>query len=338
MSRPFPEMVIRHAYFDHAVEVIQQAMRYAQSGAPAKSIPLYGPAGVGKTWVVNAICQEFPVKRTPDGISAPVIRIKNPFNPSVKQIARFILKALGDPNAHKGTEIDLYDRADELLKAAGTVVLLIDEFQHLVDRSTSRFQEEAANALKTLAEDRNLVLVASGLPRGNQVIGRLQQLQTRFMSPAIMPRLDWRFPFAQRQFLGILNSFAEELDEPSLRDEGIAFRLYAATGGLLRNLGHILRYADLMASESKRKSSIVTPKILGESYARSIYKHDAVVERPFDPKVKVEPNDELLARIARSMVDQDDPYSDLDEEGDDLHKAIRRALMGDFPQSGGVKA
>lgn len=305
--------IIPHAYFTSAVSAITQGMRWVEAGAKPPHLLLVGPPGAGKTTLLEHIQQQHPATRTEEGRHVPVVLACIPPTPTIKGVCQEIAHVLGDPHYRRGTETEMKIRVVQLLKAARTKALMLDEFQHLVDRYRGKKkQTDVADWIKVLVEATGVLFVAAGLPRAQHVVSEGDQLPNRFREPVMLPRLDWRFKHTRAQFLLLIKAFARHYDEPALADEGLAFRLYCATGGLLRSLANLLAYANLLAKESQRK--LATPSILAQAYSEILFQKSPVVEQPFDIRTDLTPTPDLLARIAQSMKISDDPYDSVDRE------------------------
>lgn len=237
--------LIPHTAFNAAAKRISQCCRFGIRSNDPVCLAVVGESRTGKSRLLEECSAAFPSRRDADGIVMPVLGVSTPSKPTVKGLAADMLKAIGDPRYAEGTEIAKTARLHRLMKEIGTRVLLIDEFQHFVDKGTNQVMHHVADWLKILVDETKVVLIVSGLPSCRQVIDQNEQLAGRFLAPLLLPRFNWTDDDLRDEFLAILAAFHEALsshfDMPVLDSEEIGFRMYCATGGLMGHITRLLR-------------------------------------------------------------------------------------------------
>ena len=107
-------------------------------------------------------------------------------------------------------------------------MVMIDEFQHFVDKGSNKIMHNAADWLKVLVDDCHVALVVAGLPTCQAVLERDEQLSGRLLAPMFMPRFDWHNKSEREEFEAILGAFHESIssyfDLPALDSPEMAFR------------------------------------------------------------------------------------------------------------------
>jgi hypothetical protein len=180
-------------------------------------------------------------------------------------------------------------------------MLMVDEFQHFVDKTTWLVQHHVADWLKIFVDDLHCTLVVAGLPSCKAVIDQNEQLAGRFLAPIEMPRFCWGNIEERREFKAILRTFHEALradfDLPQFHLDEMAFRWYCATGGLIGYLTKILRLVVSEAVADKRKQ--ITLIDLDQAHIRAVWTTSLPdAPRPFRDDFRTVETAELIERVA----------------------------------------
>jgi hypothetical protein len=189
------------------------------------------------------------------------------------------------------------------MKECGVVALVLDEFHHFYDKSSHRVQFLVSDWLKNLVGATNVALFVSGLPSLQFVIDQNEQLAGRFSAPIRMPRFDWLIADHRSEWVAILGAFTESIktkfDIPDLDEDGLALRMYCATGGLMGYLTTTLRQAVWNAVDVGSK--VITLNDLRDAHETAIWSKEALshLPNPFDKNLQVYPTPELIAQTKR---------------------------------------
>jgi hypothetical protein len=255
---------------------------------------------------VERFAKRHPSKRTEEGLQTPVLRVRVPSKPTIRSTASAMLSQLGEPSAGKGTEAELTARVLRLLPAVGTKLLILDEFQHFVDRSNRKIQMAVADWAKTVVDECKVALVVAGLHRSRNVIDANEQLARRFYKPVELPRFDWSVPDQRDDFLDILGTIQDKLDyldAPDFTSDELGFRFYCASGGLIGYLIKILRFAESRACQHPERK--LTVECLQAAHDWVIWHPAPLVPRPFDLRVPIVPSDEVLGEVRQIGAEDD---------------------------------
>ncbi len=152
-------------------------------------VSLIGRSDNGKSALLKRFAGLHPARTLDDGTTVqPVVHMQFPDDSQEYKFWSELLVALripqrvtDPPKVHKA-------QAKEVLKAIDARVLVLDEVHNLLEGSGKQ-QSHALVALKHLANDLSLHLVASGTEKAVAALNTDDQLSTRFR-PAILPA--WR--------------------------------------------------------------------------------------------------------------------------------------------------
>ena len=240
------QMLVPHTAFQEASKALNQAFNAAPTIRDPIGYFIAGESRTGKSRLIEEFLDAHPSTRDLEGLQMPVVNVVVPSKPSVKGVAAEILRALEDPLANKGTEQDMTSRLLVLLKKCNVRVLILDEGQHLVDKSSNyALIHHVSDWLKNLLNKSKVVAVIAGLPYAQTVLSQNEQLRGRFVNKITLPRFDWQDVRLRSEFLGLLAGFNELMKEkytlPDLSSNEMALRFYLASGGLTGYVFNIIR-------------------------------------------------------------------------------------------------
>jgi len=214
----------------------------------------------------------------------PIVQFKMPTEPTVKSVAREILKALGDPIWWRASDAaNLKGRAEYLLETCRPRALWIDEAHHAVDRAGTYVAEELADWLKLLLDNTRVPQILSGLHRLQYLFDHNEQLRGRYNNTIELGAYVCFHETAKGivadetellDFLGILAAFVNETpleNRLDLNDESLARRFYCATCGLIGFVKKILRSAVEIVAIQKRPPRLDLI-LLEAAYQRAVLK------------------------------------------------------------------
>lgn len=290
--------LVEHPAFVRALESVHYTIDAVRDGPDPACLAIVGPSGAGKTMVMELARAAYPPGRTSQGREVPFVRIKTPSHPTVNGLAALIIEAIGDRVPVKGSETDRTERVLKQLRNAKTRVLALEDAQHITDHCGPREQLRIADWLKIVVDESRVGLILTGLPRVCALINRNEQLARRFNAPAELPRLQWEDEQDQAIFLGILENLQGQLSRfemPQLDSDDMAFRCYAACGGLL---GYLLRFLNEAVRRAERQQTkVITMDLLAEAHQFAVYKKVRGLSAPFDPDLQLLPDPETMASV-----------------------------------------
>lgn len=332
------KIIVPHKAFEQGRTLLNQLYDYAAAKSAAEGIAILGESGTGKTTLLTQFISDHRLKREENGVQGPVLYCSVPSTPTVGGLAGVMLQALGAQDWDRGTEIQKTQRLTKLIDEVGILILVIDEFNHFIERRSGKvLMYQTADWLKKLIDDTGRTLVVSGLPSCRAVIDQNEQLTRRFLAPIELPRFIWTDIERRIEFMIILKAFykevAKEYSTPEYFSAEMAFRFYCATGGLIGYLSKLLKQALRNAATAKSKS--IELQDLHDAFLQSIWSSTQAKDlpRPFEKGFTPVENIDLLERVAKIGVRIEPPQerkrrASKEEEADDMSTDARPHKRG----------
>lgn len=296
-------ILVPHTAFKKATDQLEQCYRYSETAIEPISMAIVGESRTGKSRCISSFMLKHPSTRRHEAKHVPVVYVSTPAAPTKNLLAQEMLLQMGDEKFDKGDETGKTYRLRKLLKECGTRMVIIDEFQHFVDKASERVAYQVADWLKLLIDSTKVALVVAGLPNCIKVLDYNEQLDGRLLPPITLPRFNWTDGDHREEFVGIVSAFDEAMrdyfDFPSLNSGEIAFRLFCASGGLIGYLTKILRLAVWNAIDSGQKR--ITLDDLGKAYEAAVRQKDldATGLSPFSPEFLLTPSATILELVCK---------------------------------------
>lgn len=209
---------------------------------------LVGPAHSGKTTILHRFISLHPPNLDPNAEATvcPVLMIEAPPGPSRSDLFSRLLDALEVEFPPRASADAKYAQVKALFKAMGVKVLIVDEIQHMIAGSVTR-QQEFRNALKSLANETKVSIIAAGVEDAYNAISVEPQWASRF--PQIeLPRWD-----AGRELGSLMATF--ETRTPlkkisNLKNADLVMEVAARSEGMLGDIFDLLNEAAIAAIRS----------------------------------------------------------------------------------------
>lgn len=289
--------LVEHTAFVKISTKLGQCMDSALYSDHPISLAIIGESRTGKTTVAEQFCSGYLPYRVPEGRKVPILKVITPSEPTIIGLAEHMLCHMGDERFYNGTRTAKTIRLKKLINSAETKMVMIDEFQHFVDKATDRVIHSAADWLKTLVEECGVSLVILGLESALSVLDQNEQLRGRFSAPIEMPRFDWSNEAHRDEFSAVVSAFEDEItknfDSVELSNHEMTFRLYVATGGLIGYLWKFLRQVIVNATDSD--STTICLQDLDVAYKDSIGVRSG--PSPFDEEIKYRATKNLVEKV-----------------------------------------
>ncbi|HHF3003010.1 TPA: TniB family NTP-binding protein [Vibrio diabolicus] len=248
---------------------------------------VFGATGVGKTTIIKKYLMQNKRDSDAKGDMIPVLHIELPDNAKPVDAARELLLEMGDPLALYETDLArLTKKLTDLIPAVGVKLIIIDEFQHLVEEKSNRVLTQVGNWLKMILNKTKCPIVLFGMPYSKVVLQANSQLHGRFSI-----QFELR-PFSYEEGNGVFKTFLEYLDralpfekEAGLARESLQKKLYAFSQGNMRSLRNLIYQASIEAIDNQH----VTITEEDFVFASTLTSGDKPIlwKNPFDEGVKV---------------------------------------------------
>lgn len=278
------ELVCHHTDFNLCLKHTESChASFGGSSEPECGL-IMGDTGAGKTTLIDYYSAKYPSYRVDEGKIVPVLTATIPAPATMKSMATELLHRLGDPYADKGTLESRTRRLRTLLHACQTELIVLDEFQHLIDRRTERVILDVSDWLKNLITNTRIPVVLVGLKQSVLVLEANEQLQRRF-SVEIELRT---FSVQSQHQAKTLVALIDTVDECAAAELGAksdisqhAEKILLATKGRISEIMKLLSHAAQEAA--RRGSNSITLTHLEMAY-RSKIRRVRPSENPFSDK------------------------------------------------------
>lgn len=268
-------------------KAILSAIEYCHHFSCCKDEPecmfLSGPTGVGKSTIYRTYASKYPRQVTKEGTIVPILAITVPAPVTVKTVVTKMLWELGDPAYEKGTIGNQTIRLIGLIKDCGVELIILDEFQHFIDRDSEKVLKTVSDWLKTLILDTNLPIILIGLPEAEQVLQLKShsQLSRRFANRYCLSPFDWQSDngLEFRTFLHLLESSLPLNEVSNLGSSEMALRCYYASDGIIAYVMKLIRYGTYVALKQGQEK--LDLNILGAAFEEYVYADKPDKVNPF---------------------------------------------------------
>lgn len=301
---------VPHPRFDGAMSEVRSAMRLHGCDDEVPCLTITGPTGVGKSTLRKKLAAEYrgradgmriKMAGCPDLVAdhVPLLQLDMPPNPTAAGIYREALKAWGDPMWQTGKRENLAHRFDLAVSQHGTVGVLIDEAQRLVDRSGTLAKDEIAESLKDRHRATGCIFILLGLGRLSNILSKDGQIARRWDAEIRFEPYRWLDrngkPLLEEQadFVGMLAGlqgayplpFTPDLDVTGADEQVVdaaALRFlhmsHGRTGIVVKLLKRALR---IRIDQGARGPADMA--LLSEAFERAFRKSDVPMVNPFGP-------------------------------------------------------
>ena len=127
-----------------------------------------GETGVGKSTFLKHYAAGNPSTRDAGCLVQPVVFVELQSKMTLLSAAKALARALEDPSGGKGGLADLTFRVSDQIKAQRVEVVILDEFQHIVETGEITVNK-VADWFKQVAKERNVPFVMAGMPTASRV-------------------------------------------------------------------------------------------------------------------------------------------------------------------------
>ena len=259
-------MVLDTRQFTRAMSDLERFYEVAVDGREGRCASVIGPAGSGKSTILESFVELHPPCTENGRPIQPVFYVKVPSNPSLQGFYDEILATLGAPTLSRETNGSRRSRLIHFLKRHGVRVLVLDEFQHLT-RKVGTDRAGVCDAIKGLMNDARVGIVMAGVEESELVIQMDEQVRRRrIRNVRLRGFCDTQNPDFRRsggeelkasefiEFRSVLNEYSKAFGCPDtdyLCSEEVASRMLAYTNGLFGWIFNLVEEASREARSRK---------------------------------------------------------------------------------------
>ena len=277
--------LIVYPRFKELHEKIRECQELSKLAGEPKCLSLDGQTGAGKSTLVRAYANAFPPVEMETGRKMPVFYLEVPASVTIKGLASTMLSRLGDPGAHKGSLWAFNDRLPPLIEKMGIEIIILDEFQHLIETRTNKVMRDVSDWLKSLIKQTGIPCVVVGITGEVEVILRANpQLSRLFSHRETLEPFAWDTsqPKTIQSFAKFIE-YAEEAVGCKLTDTiprlDLIYRIHYATDGVVGMIMNLMWTAMLRAK--KHDQVVIELEDLEFAFIESIGKHLYQKTNPF---------------------------------------------------------
>lgn len=228
--------------FQRAMDKLARAHQLSLAGAAPRNLLLLGPAGTGKSTVLETYQQQHPPDEQAEYRRIPVLYVRVPAAPTMRSFAEEILIAIGEPMYSSGTTTEKTARIVRLLKACQVGMVMIDEFHHFLDRGKRASATDVSEWMKVLIDTLHIPVVLAGLPQSEELLRVNEPLRRRFAAHCLLAPLALEQGDGQSEFADVvfsLDPLTGENSASGLASSELLPRLHYATNGLIGYLSKL---------------------------------------------------------------------------------------------------
>jgi len=244
-----------------------------------------GPAGSGKTTILETILAANPSFIKEDSLYVPVVMATIDAQATVGSLATRLLDGIGDPLSESGLISKRTHRLEDFIDNVKTRVLLIDEIQHFIDQDNNKVLQTVSDTLKNLIKTKKLTCVLCGkIGQAEKVVDSNSQLARLFSDPKVLEPFTWdeKKPESIKEFRQLLTEIEKILplrEESNLFKLETAWRMFAATEGLMGYLMKLIRISTIYALE--RGCEALDYNLLAEVFDEFLAEDRRNIPNPF---------------------------------------------------------
>ncbi|MFT9849400.1 TniB family NTP-binding protein [Aneurinibacillus sp. REN35] len=263
-------IVVKHPNFNEVFSELEEIHALSKESVITDQLCILGPTGAGKTTLVDEYVANFPRQVQKERTVIPVLNVKVPPRARFpKVLASKILRTMGDPLFDSGTEENMTHRIQNFVKACRIEIIILDEFQHLIDRDTDHVLATASDWLKTFIEEINIPVVLCELPESERIFKHNEQLDGRYPNRAFLHPFSFSTTEEKLAFRKFLKAIDHELPFSklsNLADPDVAGKLYYFSFGVPRYVMDLLKQATKFAL--KKGQDHVCEVDLGDAFQK----------------------------------------------------------------------
>ncbi len=233
-----------------------------------RGLTIVGESDTGKSRIFKAFQDAHPAVKAPgrEYATIPAIYIKTVSTPDPVSFCKDVLAEIGHPLLYNASEPDLRRHTIRMIKGCGVGVVIIDEFNDILNDRMSKKVDEFLRFLKILINSTERPFVVGGTPTVLEVTGSENQIGGRLKKTIRLKA------FTRTEFAPVALAFERMLPlrRPSdfRSDETMLVALWEASQGLIGRLSHFLQDACEIAIQTGEER--ITPDILRKVEAATL--------------------------------------------------------------------
>ncbi|SEB26015.1 MULTISPECIES: TniB family NTP-binding protein [unclassified Paenibacillus] len=293
------KIIVHHPQYNEVLEQLEDMLYMSDGSVSPDQLFIFGPTGVGKSTVTTEFKDRYPPVEvfTSDKhyTRIPVLHVRVPPKASPKALASKLLNQMGDPFFNVGTEVQMTSRIHHFIRELEIKMIILDEFQHLIDSDRDSVLATAANWVKTFSEESSIPVVLCGMPNSINIFAKEKQLDRRYATKLSLKGFEYFTAEDKVMFRAFLDKVEQELpfaDKSNLSNIRLADKLFYISMGIPFYVMKLLEFATEVASKKGEDS-------IHESHLEQALKKIGQVSRPFRVNPFNQDNFDLIDELSR---------------------------------------
>lgn len=233
------DKVIETGRFKFATMRGEELYAHPLIGRPPNLL-MYGPSGIGKSHICDAIVARHPVRRNraTGDLIIPILRMEFPPDPNRRWFAKELALGLGYHVALPRDPSDVFALLLRRLYEARTRLIICEEIGNLPGFPRQQVQE-FYGMTRWISNQSKIPIIYTGIDAALGLIEGDVQIARRF------ERLELRPWEADTEFGGFIKAYLRfmPLQKPTVCDEALIVRVHQASGGITDSVVKILNRA-----------------------------------------------------------------------------------------------
>ncbi len=299
---------VEHPYVKSIIDELDKLRARRQLSKDQQCILITGEAGTGKSALIDhykaqALASELSSRQTP--VLRTRISAKRDLDSTLVQMLHDLeLFGTSRYKPRRGFVRNLEKDLVDALKRTKVELIIINEFQEILEYKSKRERQAIGNSLKYISEEAQVPIAFVGMP-GAAKICEDPQWASRLIRKRTLKHFYFKDINERRYYLSYLKGLASRMPltfPPDLASPAIAIPLFAATNGENRFIKELLKEALILALQQQDET--ISLEHLSVVYASMVPGKPNVFELPFEQLKLAEV--EIASRINSDMktVDQ----------------------------------
>lgn len=261
------EAVLEELRFRLDYALKDSSTSYSKNLASARLSTVTADSGAGKSTLIQNFLKQVEERQ---GDNRGILAVSLPAPCTIKTMTVAFLERLGDPIAHKvsATAASNTMRIINLLKARAIRMIIIDEFQHLLDLDRNTVRQETTDWLKSMLDQSGAEIVCVGLPNTIQVVQSNPQLERRTSGNLELKAIPWDHGDGTMEFRIILQELEKAMGFEApflLSTPETAYAIHQVTNGLIGRVVNLLERAVREAMKRTKGEGRISWEDLGQA-------------------------------------------------------------------------
>lgn len=248
------KIFISNQQLDDILNDIKDCREESNGETEPECMLVVGDTGSGKTTLIDKYLSENPRTENESGSIIPILFTTLPPNATPVTASEKLLSDLGDPFAFQKSKdpVELAKKIVTLLHQCQVELIIIDEFQHMIDRKQKAILHSAADWLKILILDSKIPVALFGMPYSTVILDTNSQLNGRFelqhhLEPFRVKNKNDLVKY--KTFLALLDESLPFKESSNLASKELMMRIYAFSKGNMRRIRKLINRASKYALE-----------------------------------------------------------------------------------------